>query len=142
MVSFIYMPYSHAKPKNHDKNRQSFSTSSWVYSLIPRLSCGEGKIARYTLFAHALSSLGNLHTTPLHQNYGQFCLPAEMPHCIVILPLRLIGTVINNIASTVTVCIPSFEVIGELQRERLQQSWAAAFSWNGQTCGQFLQVKS
>ena len=34
---------------------------------IPRLSCGGGgKRAWYTLFAHAPSSLGNLHTTPLH----------------------------------------------------------------------------
>ena len=37
------------------------------YSLVPRLSCGGGgKRAWYTLFAHAPSSLGNLHTTPLH----------------------------------------------------------------------------
>ena len=48
----------------------------------------------------------------------------------------------NNIALTITVCIASFEVIGELQRERLRQSRAKAFSWNGQTRGQFLQAKS
>ena len=30
----------------------------------------------------------------------------------------------------VTVCIASFEVIGELRRERLHLSRAAAFSWN------------
>ena len=48
----------------------------------------------------------------------------------------------NNIALTVTVCITSFEAIGELQRERLRQSCAAAFSWNGRMRGQFLQVKS
>ena len=37
-------------------------------------------------FAHAPSSLGNLHTIPLHQNY--FCLPAERPHCVdIILPV-------------------------------------------------------
>ena len=49
----------------------------------------------------------------------------------------------NNIALMVTmVCIASFKAIGELQRERLRQSRAAAFSWNGQTHGQFLQVKS
>ena len=36
-------------------------------SLVPRLSCvGGGERAWYTLFAHAPSSLGNLHTTPLH----------------------------------------------------------------------------
>ena len=34
----------------------------------------------------------------------------------------------NNIALTVTVCIASFEVISELQRERLRQSHAKAFS--------------
>ena len=37
----------------------------------------------------------------------------------------------NNITLTVTVCIASFEVIGELQRERLRHSHAAAFTWNG-----------
>ena len=46
------------------------------------------------------------------------------------------------IALTVTVCIASLEVISELQRERLRQSRAKAFSWNGQTHGQFLQAKS
>ena len=54
-------------------------------SLVPRLLCGgRGKRAWYTLFAHAPGSLGNLHTTPLHYNYGHlttitvnFCLPAE-----------------------------------------------------------------
>ena len=34
----------------------------------------------------------------------------------------------NNIALTVTVCIASFEAIGELQRERLHHSRAAAFT--------------
>ena len=38
----------------------------------------------------------------------------------------------NNIALTVTVGIASFEVIGELQRERLR---------HGQMCGQLLQAK-
>ena len=38
-----------------------------TFSLVPRLSCGGGgKRAWYTLFVHAPSSLGNLHTTPLH----------------------------------------------------------------------------
>ena len=41
---------------------------SWPsISLVPRLLCGGGgKRAWYTLFAHASSSLGNLHTTPLY----------------------------------------------------------------------------
>ena len=47
----------------------------------------------------------------------------------------------TNIALTVTVCIASFKAIGELQRERLHQSRAAVFSWNGRTRGQFLQAK-
>ena len=34
----------------------------------------------------------------------------------------------NNIALTVTVCIAWFEVSGKLQRERLRQSRAKAFS--------------
>ena len=38
----------------------------WIFtSLVSRLSCG-GKRPWYTLFAHVPSSLGNLHTTPLH----------------------------------------------------------------------------
>ena len=48
----------------------------------------------------------------------------------------------NNIALIVTVCIALFKAIGELQRERLRQSRAAAFSSNGRTRGQFLQAKS
>ena len=48
----------------------------------------------------------------------------------------------NNISLTVTVCIASFEAIGELQRERLHQSRAKALSWNVQTGGQFLQAYS
>ena len=44
----------------------------------------------------------------------------------------------NNIALPVTVCIASFEAIGELQRDRLRHSRATAFSWNG---GQLLQTK-
>ena len=48
----------------------------------------------------------------------------------------------NNIALTVTVCIASFNVIGKLQRERLCQSCAEAFSWSGRMRGQFLQAKS
>ena len=41
-----------------------------------------------------------------------------------------------------TVCIASFEAIGELQRKRLRQSRAAVFCWNPQTGGHFLQAKS
>ena len=41
--------------------------TEFVISLVPRLSCRGGRErAWYTLFAHVLSSLGNLHTTPLH----------------------------------------------------------------------------
>ena len=64
-----------------------------------------------------------------------FCLPAERPHCIVILP-------VEHIRAVLTVCIASFEAIGELQRDRLHHSRAAAFSWKGRMCGQFLQAKS
>ena len=48
----------------------------------------------------------------------------------------------NNIALTVTVCNASFEVIGELQTERLRHSRAAAFTWNGRMRGRLLQAKS
>ena len=74
-----------------------------------------------------------------------FCLPLERLHCMVILPVGHITggiEVENNIVLTVTICIASFEVIDELQRERLHHSRAAAFSWNGRTRGQLLQVKS
>ena len=43
------------------------SSGTYLLSLVPRLSCMEGgERAWYTLFAHVPSSLGNLHTTPLH----------------------------------------------------------------------------
>ena len=48
----------------------------------------------------------------------------------------------NDIALTVMVCIALFEVISELQRERLHHSRAAAFSWNRRTRGQLLQAKN
>ena len=44
----------------------------------------------------------------------------------------------NNITLTVTVCIASFEVIGEVHRERFRHLRATAFSWNGQMRGQVL----
>ena len=46
---------------------KSYAAISGMASLVLRLSCGGGgKRAWYTLFTHAPSSLGNLHTTPLH----------------------------------------------------------------------------
>ena len=71
-----------------------------------------------------------------------FCLPAERPL------YTSCGThtggfeVKNNIALTVMVLIASFKVIGELHRERLHHSHAAAFSWNVWPHGQLLQVNS
>ena len=60
-----------------------------------------------------------------------FCSPPERPHCMVILPLRLIQAVFRSkTISTVTVCIASFKTIGKLQREGLRQSRAASFTWN------------
>ena len=44
-----------------------FSLGMETDSLVPRLSCGR-KESLYTLFVHAPSFLGNLHTTPLHYN--------------------------------------------------------------------------
>ena len=46
-------------------SRDWFKNSCYTTSLIPKLG-GGGKRTRYTTFAHALSSLCNLHTTPLH----------------------------------------------------------------------------
>ena len=46
-------------------SRNWFQNSCYTTSLIPRLG-GGGKRTRYTMFAHVLSSLGNMHTTPLH----------------------------------------------------------------------------
>ena len=51
---------------NKPTNMQVSYSDQLKFSLVPRLSCGGGKRAWYTLFAHASSSLGNLHTTPLH----------------------------------------------------------------------------
>ena len=42
----------------------------------------------------------------------------------------------------VTAFIASFKGINELQRERLHESRATTFSWNGESCGQFLEAKS
>ena len=41
----------------------------------------------------------------------------------------------NNLATTLTACIASFKTIGKLQREKLHQSRAIAFSWNPRTHG-------
>ena len=41
----------------------------------------------------------------------------------------------NNITSAVTVCIASFEAIGELQTKRLRLSHAAVFRWNSRMRG-------
>ena len=58
-----------------------------------------------------------------------FCLPPERPHCMVILPVGHIWAILKS--KTISVCIASFKVIGELQRERLHHARGAAFSWNG-----------
>ena len=80
---------------------------------------------------HAPSSLGNLLLLCYAKIPVNFCLPAERPHTI--LPVRHLRAVLksNNIALTVKVCIASFEMIGELQREILRQSRATVFSWDG-----------
>jgi len=53
--------------KEHLESLQQRVTVGHHASLVPRLSCvGGGERAWYTLFAHVPSSLGNLHTTPLH----------------------------------------------------------------------------
>ena len=96
------------------------------FSLVPALSYGGGgKRAWYTLCTHAPSSC-----------IGQVCL---RPHWRVIFTLRHITgnfEVKSSIASTVTVCIALFEVIGELQRKRLHWSHAAVFCWNARMHGQ------
>ena len=112
-----------------------------VISLVPRLLCGgEGKRAWYTLRMRQVPLVICilLRYTKIMVNFCLLTLYSYTP-C---------GThtsdfeVKNNITLTVTVCIASFEVIGEVQRERLHQSRAKALSWNGRTRGQFLQVKS
>ena len=58
-----------------------------------------------------------------------FCLSAERPHCTVLLPMGHIRAVLKSktiiIALPVTVCIASFEAIGELQGDRLRHSCAS-----------------
>ena len=90
------------------------------HSLVPRLLCGGGG-----------------------KNYGQFLFTSrKAAHGYTPCGTHMGGIEVeNNITLTVTVCIASFEVIGELQRERLRHSRAAAFSWNGRMRGQLLQVK-
>ena len=81
-----------------------------------------------------------LHYTKITIN---FCLTAERPHCIVLLPVGHIRAVLKSqTISLCMVCITSFEAIGELQRDRLCHSCAAAISWNGRMHGQFLEVNS
>ena len=65
-------------------------------SLIPRLLCrGGGNTAWYTLFAHVPSFLGKLHTKITFN----LCLPAERPHCTVILPVGHIVLLKSNTIS-------------------------------------------
>ena len=77
------------------------------------------------MFAHAPGSFGNQHTTLFI-----FCfkLLAEMQSYTSCETHTGGFEVRNSIALTVTVCITSFEVIGELQRKILHQSHATAFS--------------
>ena len=91
-------------------------------------------MAWYTLFADAPSLLANLHTT------GQFLLKGctACPTGYI----RAVVEVKNNIALMATVCIALFEAMGELQRERLCQSRATAFSRNGWMCGQFCKWRA
>ena len=104
-------------------------------SLVPRLLCGGGgKRAWYTLFAHVPSSLGNLHTTPLQLKLWSifaYLLKATLHSYTPCGTHTSDFEVKNNIVLTVTFCIALFEVIGELQTERLHQSCAEALSWNG-----------
>ena len=104
--------------------------SVWTTSKEQWRHSGGGR-AWYTLFVHVPSSLGNLHTTPLHWNYGQYVY--RLKSCtawIIILPVRHTGgfEIRNNIALTLAVCIASFEAISELQRKSLHRSCATAFS--------------
>ena len=92
---------------------------------------GGGKRAWYTLFAHVPGSLGNLHNTPLYTEItvnSAYLLKAALHSYTPCGTHTSDFEVKNNIALTVTVCIASFEVIGKLQRERLRQSCAKAFS--------------
>ena len=115
-----------------------FFFSSVHPSLVPRLLCrGGGKRAWYTLFVHAPSSLGNLHTIPKLQSISVYLLKACISGIYTPCETHTGGfEVRNNIALTVTVCIALFVAIGELQKS---QSHAAVFSW---THGEFLQAKS
>ena len=66
LVAMESSPSSPERKRNRHRYRYR-QTSVNEFILAPRLLCGRGgKRAWYTLFAHAPSSLGNLHTTPLH----------------------------------------------------------------------------
>ena len=124
---------------------RSSSPQSWGWA-ITRRSRGRGMRA----CTHCL----RMHQVPLvtcillryTKVAVKFCLPAERPHCIVLLPVGHVRTVLKSqtisLRMPVMVCTALFKAIGELQRDRLRHSRAIAFSWNGQTHGQFLQAKS
>ena len=97
-----------------------------------------GGSAWYTLFAHARSLLGNLHTI----RYTNHALTKQsisvyllISHSDELRSLPSLGgfKVKNAIALTATACIISFRAMDELQRERLHHSRATVFTWNGQT---------
>ena len=68
LVMFYMSPRKSCKisPRRHFSTHMKFPLVK-VYPRSQALVRGSGKRAWYTLFAHAPSSLGNLHTTPLHK---------------------------------------------------------------------------
>ena len=93
-------------------------------SLVPRLLCqGGGKRAWYTLFAHAPSSLVTCILFCYTKINGNFCLPAERPHCRIILPVRHFRAVLKSENS---VCITLYKMIGKLQVAMSIYLWVKA----------------
>ena len=91
---------------------------------------GEQNTAWYTLFAHVPFLFIIYILLCYTKIMVYFCLLAKKPHYMVTLPVRHIRAVLKsetiNIAFKVTVSIVLFEVIKELQMERLYWSSATA----------------
>ena len=95
-------------------------------SLIPRILVGRDKIEP-----------GNLHTTKLTE-ISFTCWKVKLRSHTACETLLSSFDSQKKYRFDSNCSITSFKTIGKLERERLHQSCAVGFSWNGQTHGWFL----
>ena len=129
----------------------SCSTAScmlnYVYVNFQRMYCIVANIASfpgarkiggstwYTLFTHARSLLGNLHTicytnhALTKQSISVYLLISHTAEICSLWDALGGFKVKNTISLTAKACIILFRAINELQRERLHHSCATAFTW-------------